>query len=106
MNSRKRRKWTIKLRRWVIKQVLTNTTSVSEIARNRNVSRRSIYMLLKRYEEGDTPIALNDLQKIFDTLNLDLDDFFDHESPLGNWQNTKLINIAFGHLPEEIKKCF
>jgi transcriptional regulator with XRE-family HTH domain len=59
---------------------------------------------IKRYEKGATPIALDDLQKIVDALILDLDDFFDHESPLGNWQNTQLINIAFGHLPEEIKE--
>jgi len=58
---------------------------------------------IKRYEEGTKPIGLDDLQKIIDALNLDLDDFFDHESPLGNWQNTQSKNIAFEHLPEEIK---
>ena len=52
MTPRKRPKWTPRLRRWVIKQVLANITPVSEIARNRNVSRRSIYMLLKRYTDG------------------------------------------------------
>ncbi len=52
MKSRKRPKWTSRLRRWTIKQVLTGITPVSEIARNRNVSRRSVYMLLKRYKEG------------------------------------------------------
>jgi transcriptional regulator with XRE-family HTH domain len=59
---------------------------------------------IKRYEEGTTPIALDDLQKIVNALNLDLDDFFDHESPLGNWQNNQTKNIAFEHLPEEIKE--
>jgi transcriptional regulator with XRE-family HTH domain len=58
---------------------------------------------IKRYEEGTKPIALDDLQKIIDALNLNLDDFFDRESPLGNWQNTQSKNIAFEHLPEEIK---
>ena len=58
---------------------------------------------IKRYEEGTTPIGLDDLKKIVNALNLDLDDFFDHESPLGNWQNTQSKNIAFEHLPEEIK---
>ena len=58
---------------------------------------------IKRYEEGAKPIAMDDLQKIIDALNLNLDDFFDHESPLGNWQNTQSKNIAFEHLPEEIK---
>ena len=59
---------------------------------------------IKRYEEGTTPIGLNDLQKIIDALNLNLDDFFDHESPLGNWQTTQSKNIAFEHLPREIKE--
>lgn len=59
---------------------------------------------IKRYEEGTTPIGLNDLQKIIDALNLHLDNFFDHESPLGNWQNTQSKNIAFEHLPKEIKE--
>ncbi len=59
---------------------------------------------IKRYEEGTTPIALDDLQKIVNALNLDLDDFFDHESPLGNWQNNQTKSIAFEHLPEKIKE--
>jgi len=48
--------------------------------------------------------ALDDLQKIVNALNLDLDDFFDHESPLGNWQNNQTKSIAFEHLPEKIKE--
>ena len=59
---------------------------------------------IKRYEEGTTPIGLDDLQEIIDALNLNLDDFFDHESPLGNWQNTQSKNIAFEHLPRELKE--
>ena len=59
---------------------------------------------IKRYEEGTTPIAFDDLQKIVNALNLDLDNFFDHESPLGNWQNNQTKNIAFGYLPEEIRE--
>jgi len=59
---------------------------------------------IKRYEESTTPIAFNDLQKIVNALDLYLDDFFDHESPLGNWQNNQTKNIAFGYLPEEIRE--
>jgi transcriptional regulator with XRE-family HTH domain len=59
---------------------------------------------IKRYERGTTPIALDDLQKITNALNINLDNLFDHESPLGNWQNTQSKNIAFEHLPEEIKE--
>jgi transcriptional regulator with XRE-family HTH domain len=59
---------------------------------------------IKRYEEGIKPIAMDDLQKIANALNLDLDTFFDLESPLGNWQNTQSKNLVFEHLPEEIKE--
>ena len=59
---------------------------------------------IKRYEKGTTPIGLDDLKEIIDALNLNLDDFFDHESPLGNWQNTQSKNIAFEHLPRELKE--
>jgi putative transposase len=52
MESRKRRKWTDKLRKYVVKQALARITPIAEIARNRNVSRRSIYMLLRRYKSG------------------------------------------------------
>jgi len=51
MQSRKRRKWTKRLRIWVVKQCLAKITPISEIARNRGVSRRSIYMLLERYKQ-------------------------------------------------------
>jgi len=59
---------------------------------------------IKRYEEGTTSIAIDDLQKIVNALNLGLGDFFDHESPVGNWQNNQIINIAFEQLPQEIKE--
>jgi len=58
---------------------------------------------IKRYEEGTTPTALDDLKKIANALNLNLNIFFDYESPLGNWQNTQLKTMAYKHLPEEIK---
>jgi putative transposase len=52
MEPRKRPEWTPRLRRWVVKQALEGLTPISEIARNRCVSRRSIYMLLDRYAKG------------------------------------------------------
>lgn len=52
MKSRKKVVWTPRLRRWVVKQALAGITPIAEIARNRGVSRRSIYMLLDRYKEG------------------------------------------------------
>lgn len=59
---------------------------------------------IKRYEKGTSPIALDDLQKILNALDLDLDMFFDHKSPLGNWQNTQSKNMTFENLPDELKE--
>jgi putative transposase len=50
MQPRKRKKWTTRLRKWVVLQALKGITPIAEIARNRGVSRRSIYMLLDRYK--------------------------------------------------------
>lgn len=52
MKPRKYRKWTKKLRHYVVNQALLNLTPISDIAKYRNVSRRSIYMLLDRYKAG------------------------------------------------------
>jgi putative transposase len=49
MQPKKKKKWTTKLRKYVVKQCLAKITPLAEIARNRGVSRRSIYMLLDRY---------------------------------------------------------
>lgn len=51
MQPRKYTKWTPRLRRWVIKQWQAGITPISEIARNRDISRRSVYMLIKRFKQ-------------------------------------------------------
>jgi len=45
-------KWTPKLRRYIIRQVEAGITPISEIARNRRVSRRTIYYLRKKFKKG------------------------------------------------------
>jgi len=50
MQPRKYKKWTPRLRKWVIKQWQLGLTPIAEIARNRNVPRRSVYMLIKRFK--------------------------------------------------------
>ena len=51
MQSRKQVKWVPRLRIWVDKQCHAGIIPISEIARNRGVSRRGIYMLLERFEK-------------------------------------------------------
>ena len=50
MRPRKYTKWTPKLRKWVLKQWQAGITPISEIARNRCVPRRSVYMLIGRFK--------------------------------------------------------
>ncbi len=51
MQPRKYVKWTKRLRIWVVKQALTDITPISEISRNRNIPRRTIYKLLEKYKK-------------------------------------------------------
>jgi len=51
MQPRKYVKWTPKLRKWIIKQWKLGITPISEIARNRKVPRRSVYMLIQRFKQ-------------------------------------------------------
>lgn len=52
MEPRKYTKYTPRLRRWIINQCQMGITPIAQIARNRRVSRRSIYVLLKRFKKG------------------------------------------------------
>lgn len=51
MQPRRYTKWTPRLRRWIIKQWQSGITPIAEISRNRDVSRRSIYMLIARFKK-------------------------------------------------------
>lgn len=51
MQPKIKKRWTTRLRKYVVKQCLAKITPIAEIARNRGVSRRSIYMLLDRYHK-------------------------------------------------------
>ena len=49
MSMRKYVKWTPKLRRWVIREMLIKKRSISDLSRSRKLSRSTIYELIKRY---------------------------------------------------------
>ena len=51
MQPRKYVKWTARLRRWIINQWKLGLTPISQIAKNRQIPRRSIYMLIERYKK-------------------------------------------------------
>jgi putative transposase len=51
MQPRKYVKWTPRLRRWIIKQWQLGLIPIADLARNRRVPRRSVYMLIKRFKK-------------------------------------------------------
>ncbi|RJQ41661.1 MAG: transcriptional regulator [Anaerolineaceae bacterium] len=58
---------------------------------------------MKRYESGLSGIPLNDLLKIAAVLSIDLNAFFDRNSPIGIWQKSQQTLLAFLALPAEIQ---
>ena len=58
---------------------------------------------IKRYEEGASPISFDDLEKLTTVFELDIRDFFDLDSPLGEWQNLQEQKIIFEDLPKDIR---
>lgn len=58
---------------------------------------------LKRYESGVSGIPLNDLMKMAEVLSMDLDIFFDKNSPIGIWQKSQQTLQAFLALPADLQ---
>jgi transcriptional regulator with XRE-family HTH domain len=73
---------------------LSNLSKVTSIPTSR----------IKRYEEGRSPIPIDELNSILEALAQDTKDFFDHESPVGDWQNLQSNISAMETLPENIKE--
>ena len=58
---------------------------------------------LRKYENGDSEIPLDDLTKITGSLDLDIEELLDSQSPIGLWQKDQKQMRAFTQLPEEIQ---
>ena len=58
---------------------------------------------LKKYENGESTIPLDALNKIAAVFDMEVADFLDKESPIGNWQELQERDWAFNKLPEEIQ---
>ena len=58
---------------------------------------------LKKYEQGESDIAFDDLKKIADALEIDLEDLFDKTSPVGQWHDRNDKVDAFCRLSPEIQ---
>ncbi|MFW6014598.1 MAG: helix-turn-helix domain-containing protein [Nanoarchaeota archaeon] len=44
-------KYTLKKKIWCVKQIIKNITSISEISRNRKISRKTLYRWYNSYRE-------------------------------------------------------
>lgn len=56
-----------------------------------------------RYLGGEVDIPFDDLQRITNALDLDINTLMDSESPIGLWQNLQKKKITFASLPEEAR---
>lgn len=76
MEPRKKAKWTLRLRKWIIKEWQQGITPLAEIARNRNVPRRSIYMLIDRFKKlGIEGLEPKPRGRKKDSINLNFEQF-------------------------------
>ena len=58
---------------------------------------------LKKFENGENDIPLDELEKFASSIGLKIEDVLDKESPIGHWQTSQKQTQAFTQLPEEIQ---
>jgi transcriptional regulator with XRE-family HTH domain len=58
---------------------------------------------LRKYENGESYIPLDDLGKIAESLDIDIEELLDNQSPIGLWQKSQKQMQSFSQLPEEIQ---
>lgn len=111
MQPRKYTQWTPKKRLWVAKQALAKITPVAEIARARNVSRRTIYYLVDRYKRfGASGLEPRKRGRKKDKINAHFEKFVYakwHERPCGvhkMWLDLK--DQGFGVSERQIQKIY
>ena len=74
--------------------------SLKEVSELCSISRSR----LRRYESGFLGIPLNDLLKLANFLSMELDAFFDKNSPVGIWQYSQQIITRFLALPTDLQE--
>ncbi|MFN2148530.1 MAG: helix-turn-helix domain-containing protein [Anaerolineales bacterium] len=61
---------------------------------------------LSAYERGERPIPVPDLESLLKILGCSMDDFVDHEGPIGEWLGDKVAFERFQALSEELRAFF
>lgn len=59
---------------------------------------------IRRYENGETPVPLPELELLAETLGHAIEDFADTSGPVGEWITTKRAQKGFDRLPRQIKE--
>lgn len=59
---------------------------------------------IRRYESGETPVPLPELEILADTLGFALDDFADASGPVGEWNTQAKASRQFHELPGDLKE--
>jgi transcriptional regulator with XRE-family HTH domain len=60
--------------------------------------------LLAKYELGEEPVPLPELELIARTCDLRIEEFFDKKGPIGEWRAKQIAQSQFLDLPEELRE--
>jgi transcriptional regulator with XRE-family HTH domain len=74
--------------------------SQKELAQRTGISPSRI----RRYESGETPVPLPELETLAGTLGFTLEDFSDSSGPVGEWITRKRAEQQFDELPNHLKE--
>jgi transcriptional regulator with XRE-family HTH domain len=76
------------------------TLSQKELAQRTGISPSRI----RRYERGETPVPLPELETLAASLGYSLEDFADSSGPVGEWITQKRAEKQFDELPRHLKE--
>ncbi|MDK2981263.1 MAG: hypothetical protein PWQ55_1610 [Chloroflexota bacterium] len=71
--------------------------SYKELSRQTHITTGRI----KKYENGEQPIPLDELTALSEVLDVDFENLLDRESPIGHWQSRLIKMLSFSELSEE-----
>ncbi|UYN92827.1 MAG: helix-turn-helix domain-containing protein [Anaerolineales bacterium] len=74
--------------------------SQKELSDRTNISPSRI----RRYESGETPVPLPELEVLASTLGYALDDFADSSGPVGQWITQTKASAQFDELPRDLQE--
>ena len=74
--------------------------SQKELAQRTGISASRI----RRYENGETPVPLPELEQLANTLGYQVEDFTDTSGPVGEWITTQRAQEQFAELPRALKE--